>query len=289
VRELLTESLVFTALVALAFMPLEYLVPAREARAQGRATDLGFATVGLVATRLLLLVVVGSSLSELDRFAPDASPFHAAGPELGAALDVALGLLVFELVGYAYHRLAHSVPWLFRLHAVHHSSESMDWLASFRQHPVEIVLMTLAQNAPLVLLGIPLGSHAIVLVLLRLNTVFVHSNIHLPIGPRSPWRFVVATPRFHHRHHQRMDATGEPTNFASLLPVLDVAFGTFDEGESTDFGLEAPMPTSFLGLVLHPFRRAAPGPRPTSAQGRSRPSLHRSTPLDSPRDTGRSY
>ena len=106
--------------------------------------------------------------------------------------ETAVGLLLFELAGYAYHRLAHAVPALWRLHELHHSSETMDWLASFRQHPLEILLMTLAQNAPLVLLGVPLGAHATVLVGLKLATVFVHSNVRVPLGPL---RFIVATPR----------------------------------------------------------------------------------------------
>ena len=140
--------------------------------------------------------------------------------------DIAVGLLLFELGGYAYHRLAHAVPALWRLHEIHHSSETMDWLASFRQHPLEIVLVTLAQNAPLVLLGVPLGAHAAVLVALKLATVFVHSNVRVPIGPL---RFVVATPRFHHRHHQR---GGAVANFASFLPLLDVLFGSYSDETS---------------------------------------------------------
>jgi sterol desaturase/sphingolipid hydroxylase (fatty acid hydroxylase superfamily) len=159
---------------------------------------------------------------------------------------------VFELVGYAYHRLAHAVPWLWRLHEVHHSSERTDWLASFRQHPLEILLMTLAQNAPLVLLGLPLGSHALVLLALRLNTVFVHAD--LPV-PRGWWSEVVATPAFHHRHHQR---EGAARNFAAAFPWLDRLFGTHDAAPAGPVGLSTPMPRSFLGLLAVPFVRRPP-------------------------------
>src|SRR5690606_2451125 len=100
--------------------------------------------------------------------------------DLPAMVRVGLGLLVFELGGYAYHRLAHRVPALWRLHAVHHSAPAMDWLAAFRQHPLEIVLMTIAQNVPIVMLGVPLGEHAIVVLLLAVNTVFVHANLRVP-------------------------------------------------------------------------------------------------------------
>jgi sterol desaturase/sphingolipid hydroxylase (fatty acid hydroxylase superfamily) len=140
------------------------------------------------------------------------------------------------------------VPALWRLHEIHHSSETMDWLASFRQHPLEIVLVTLAQNAPLVLLGIPLGAHTTVLVTLKLATIFVHSNLRVPIGAL---RFVVATPRFHHRHHQR---GGAVANFASFLPFLDALFGSYSDETSDRFGLDRPLPDSFLGLLVAPVR-----------------------------------
>jgi len=111
------------------------------------------------------------------------------------------------------------------------------------------VLVTLAQNAPLVLLGVPLGAHATVLVGLKLATVFVHSNIRVPIGPL---RFVVATPRFHHRHHQR---DGAAANFASFLPFIDLLFGSHSDATSDRFGVARKLPDSFVGLLVAPLRR----------------------------------
>ncbi|MCA9698776.1 MAG: sterol desaturase family protein, partial [Myxococcales bacterium] len=167
---------------------------------------------------------------------------------LPTALAVPLGLLIFELVGYAYHRAAHAVPLLWRLHAVHHSAPQMDWLASFRQHPLEIVLMTLIQNLPLVLLGIPLGEHALIVLLLAINTVFVHANLRVG-RPGGILCKLVATPAFHHRHH---DAEGPARNFASLLPVLDRLFGTHSEERARSFGLAGGVGArrGFVALML---------------------------------------
>jgi sterol desaturase/sphingolipid hydroxylase (fatty acid hydroxylase superfamily) len=139
------------------------------------------------------------------------------------ALELATGLLLLELGGYAYHRLAHALPCLWRLHALHHSAAQLDWLASFRQHPLELVLLTVVQNAPLVLLDVPLATHASVLLLLKLHTVFVHANIALP---DAAWTRVIAAPRFHHRHHQR---AGVARNYASLFPFIDRLFGTYSD------------------------------------------------------------
>lgn len=217
--ELLGRPLAFTALVALTFVPLEQLLPRAHARVRGAyAADLAYATLGQVAVHGVVTFVLGALLAWL----PLAPPLFVQVSSLGLrkVLDVVTGLVVVELVGYGYHRLAHRVAWLRRLHGVHHSSPCLDWLASFRQHPVELILLTLLQNAPLVLLGIPLTAHATVLALLRLHTVFVHANLRVALGPLE---LLVATPRFHHVHHTR---TGEGTNFAGLLPLLDVLFGT---------------------------------------------------------------
>jgi sterol desaturase/sphingolipid hydroxylase (fatty acid hydroxylase superfamily) len=247
---LVARPLLFVALAALAFLPLEHVAAAHAQRRRRFATDLAFATVGQLVVRLGLVVAVGWVLARLDGIALD-RPLLAGITDRRArfAADIAVGLLLFELGGYAYHRLAHAVPALWRLHEVHHSSETMDWLASFRQHPIEILLLTLAQNAPLVLLGVPLGAHAAVLVGLKLATVFVHSNVRVPVGPL---RFVVATPRFHHRHHQREGATA---NFASFLPVIDLVFGSYSAERARRFGIDRKLPDSFVGLLLAPLRR----------------------------------
>lgn len=240
------EQLVYAALAGGAFAPWEWLRPERDDHdgRMGWQIDLAFATVGAILTHALMAVAVGATLATAARIEP-------WDPGLPTWASVALGILVFEALGYGYHRAAHVVPALWRFHAVHHSADRMYWLASFRQHPVEIVLVTLVQNVPLVLLGISLGEHAVVVVSIRLGTVYVHSNVRVDV-PLLRW--LVATPRFHHRHHDR-DAPA--ANFAALLPVFDRLFGTYSPARARAFGLVEAVPRSFLGLVVHPFRRAA--------------------------------
>lgn len=240
----------FVALAGLAFAPLEHLFGHGRGPRRDRLADLGFATLGEALVHLGMIGIVGVVLAGLEGFGPDALLFEdirARGLRTG--LEIGAGLLIFELVGYAYHRAAHTVPWLWRLHAVHHSAEHMDWLASFRQHPIETLAVTLAQNAPLVLLGIPLGSHALVLLLVRLNTVFVHADLRIP---RGWWSMVIATPRFHHRHHAR---DGAVANYSSMFPWIDWVLGTHDGARADRFGLRSAVPRTFVGLLLLPFGR----------------------------------
>jgi sterol desaturase/sphingolipid hydroxylase (fatty acid hydroxylase superfamily) len=243
---IVVRTLAFAALVGLLFVPLERAFGARRGPRRGRTTDALFATVGEIVSRVGLVFVVAVMLAALEPLAPERS--WLPDTLLGRVLEVVLGLFVIALGGYVYHRLAHAVPFLWRLHAVHHSSESLDWLAAFRRHPLEVMLTTIVQNAPVVLLGIPLGAHVAVIVLLRINTVFVHSNLHVRAGFL---RYVLVTPDYHHRHHARH---GAPKNFSSIFPFIDHLFGTASHEEAGELGLDTPMPETFTGLMLHPFR-----------------------------------
>jgi sterol desaturase/sphingolipid hydroxylase (fatty acid hydroxylase superfamily) len=120
--------LLFTALAGLAFAPLEHLFGRhRGAPRPGRLVDLGFATFGSVLVLLGVATLVGGALAALAGISREEPLLVGIGDRaVRTALEVTMGLLVFELTGYAYHRLAHAVPWLWRLHEVHHSSERMD-------------------------------------------------------------------------------------------------------------------------------------------------------------------
>jgi sterol desaturase/sphingolipid hydroxylase (fatty acid hydroxylase superfamily) len=243
--ELVARPLLFAALMALAFAPLEHLLAAHRPTRTRFATDLGFATAGQVMVQLGTLLLGGALLARVEDFAID-SGLDGLAPRT-AWMQLLLGLLLFELGGYAYHRMAHALPLLWRLHQVHHSSRDMDWLAAFRQHPLEVILMTVFQNAPLVLLGIPLGSHALLLGLLRLHTVFLHANLRIAAGP---WDHLIAMPTFHQRHHA---LHGEPCNYASLFPFLDRLFGSHRSERAHLFGAEGIHAEGFWRLLLAPL------------------------------------
>jgi sterol desaturase/sphingolipid hydroxylase (fatty acid hydroxylase superfamily) len=240
------EPLAYLLLIGLVFAPLERLFPAHEQRHRFKM-DVAFGTLGAILVAFTVPLVAGRSLGALWHYSlVDVGPLASAGWATHMAM-VVLGVFLFELVGYLYHRAAHTNAFLWRLHRIHHSAEEMDWLASFRQHPLEIVLMTVLQNAPLVLLGLSLGDHALVLLFIKANTVFVHSNLEIPTGP---WSRVFAMPHFHHTHHQYGDATMPVANYAAMFPWIDRLFGTYSEARTSEFGLAEKTPTSFSRALL---------------------------------------
>lgn len=68
--------------------------------------------------------------------------------------------LLVDFMGYWSHRLFHQGAW-WPFHAVHHSSEDLDWLGSLRVHPVNDMVNKLVQVTPVLLLGYNPRRHAL--------------------------------------------------------------------------------------------------------------------------------
>src|SRR6185436_18724675 len=147
---------------------------------------------------------------------------------------------------------------LWNFHAVHHSSEQVDWLSSVRLHPLNEVGTRLVHVFPVLLLGFRpdirvLGVYA---PAFAFYSILLHANVNWTYGPL---RAAIASPVFHRWHHTKLQE-GRDKNFAGLFPFWDILFGTYymPEGKlPTDFGIDEQMPENILGQLVHPFRRAA--------------------------------
>jgi sterol desaturase/sphingolipid hydroxylase (fatty acid hydroxylase superfamily) len=171
-----------------------------------------------------------------------------------AWLQVAEVLLLGDLLGYWSHRLFHGRA-LWRFHAIHHSSTSVDWLSSVRLHPINDVVGRVLQAVPLFLLGFRPTILAGYVPFLSFYAVLLHANLRWTFGPL---RYLLASPTFHRWHHTT-EAEGLDKNFAGLFPFLDVLFGTFympRERQPAAYGLlRNDVPAGLLGQLAYPFRR----------------------------------
>ncbi|MGH9026456.1 MAG: sterol desaturase family protein, partial [Acidimicrobiia bacterium] len=189
------------------------------------------------------------------------APFTA--PVLGALpwwVQLLAGILVADVLAYGAHRAAHTVPFLWRFHRVHHSSEELDWLASARLHPVDQIWTRGVAVTGLAALGFTGAVFGLYLAITPIQALFVHSNTRLRFGPL---RWVLGTPEWHHWHHAA-DTDARNCNFAGQLPVIDVLCGTAHmprDRRPAAYGLgdpEPPVPSGWLAQLAAPFRR--PGP-----------------------------
>jgi sterol desaturase/sphingolipid hydroxylase (fatty acid hydroxylase superfamily) len=156
-----------------------------------------------------------------------------------------------DFIGYWTHRLFHSRRW-WPFHAVHHSSEELDWLGSVRVHPINDLVNKLAEVTPLLLLGFNVFATLSAAVFFTFYAIFVHANVNWDFGPL---RSVIATPVFHRWHHSK-DQEAWDKNFAGLLPLWDILFGTYYMPQGRwpeNFGIHDPMPKTFWGQLWEPF------------------------------------
>jgi sterol desaturase/sphingolipid hydroxylase (fatty acid hydroxylase superfamily) len=145
--------------------------------------------------------------------------FDLSGWPVWAA--AALGVVVYELLAYAYHRGMHSVDAWFRVsHQMHHSAERLDVYGAFWFSPLDIVGWTLVPSVALTLLGLPPAAATTTILVITFLGMFQHANLRTPrwLG------YFVQRPESHTVHHARGI---HAKNYADL-PVIDMLFGTFE-------------------------------------------------------------
>ena len=106
-------------------------------------------------------------------------------------------------------------------------------------------------NLPAAVLGFPVETLAVLIAFRGIWSIYVHSNVRLPIGPL---RWFIGAPELHHWHHERARETG---NYSDISPLMDILFGTYrcPDHEPAAYGVEEPAPRSYLGQLLWPFTR----------------------------------
>lgn len=204
------------------------------------------------------LLVLGASLifgisgeSELAAFYADG---HGPLATLPLWVQAILFLVVSDFMLYWVHRAFHGGA-LWKYHAIHHSSEELDWISAARFHPVNIILGSVLVDVALLLAGISPKIMLWVGPLTIAHSAFVHANLNWTFGP---FKYVIATPVFHRWHHTMADVGGM-TNYAGTFPIWDLMFGTFRMPEGAlpeDYGIDDPhMPKGFVGQVAYPVRQ----------------------------------
>ncbi|TFW29361.1 sterol desaturase family protein [Massilia arenosa] len=240
------------------FLPLERLGALHRQPVLRRevAADLGYYFLNTLLLGVVLSGPLGFVVWGADRLLP--ASFQAALTELPMWTRALLALVVGEFGYYWGHRLSHEIPFLWRFHAVHHSATQMDFLVNNRAHPVDLVVARLFTFVPIYALGVanPLSPSDNVLVGLLLAisahwSYLIHANVR--------WRFrwiawLLTTPAFHHWHHTRTGAVNR--NYASVLPCMDLIFGTYHvpKGEWPEaYGITETMPEMLSEQLVHPL------------------------------------
>jgi sterol desaturase/sphingolipid hydroxylase (fatty acid hydroxylase superfamily) len=242
------------------FVPLERLFalrPEQDVFRPGWRTDLAYFGISALLLQLTTLLTLRPAMVLFDWAASaDVQAWVSGQPRLVQFVEI---LVLTDVCQYWIHRAFHRVPLLWRFHEIHHSAETMDWIAGARLHLVDVAATRGLTYVPIYVLGFDPAALVAYVVFVSVQATFIHANVRFEFG-RLAW--VVATPRFHHWHHG-IEPEAVDKNFAIHLPLLDWLFGTFHlpPGQwPAGYGVqsERPVPDGFLRQLVHPFGRRPP-------------------------------
>lgn len=240
-------------LAACLFTPLERLFPLhrRPLLRRDLKLDLTHFFLNEAVRKSTIILTTGLMYYFLSR--NTGHPFRVFIKDLPLWAQLFLAFAVADFANYWFHRWMHTVPWLWRIHAIHHSIEEMDWLASARLNPLDQIIRRTLSFGVLFLFGFPPGVFKVYTPLLIFWAIFIHANVRFRFG----WlEFVLATPAFHHFHHAH-EPEFKNRNFSGLFPVWDILFGTFSLPRHRwpiQYGVNEPVGATWLAHLAYPFR-----------------------------------
>lgn len=220
--------------------------------------DFSYAVMNEIIFTPIVVLSITAVIFFLNRNSEIFSNFYFKNSELlqigklSTIFQVIVVLILNDFVGYWIHRLFHT-DFFWKMHAIHHSPETLTWTANLRNHPLNDVIQKFLQIVALICLGAPTKILVSVELILFFQNCFAHSIVPIRSGW---WDKLIVLPRFHRKHHEVAHQFKYGCNFAGLLPIWDVLFGTadFKESENPIYGINPPMPNRFIDQLLYPYR-----------------------------------
>ena len=185
-------------------------------------------------------------------------------------LIFSLFLLLDDLTQYWWHRMSHSVKWLYNLHRPHHNASYLSIRVVYRNNFFYYLLMPgLWLSGLLIYLGG--GWVYAVYIVIKMTVIFgAHSDVRwdkplYEISWLSPLMWVlervISTPATHSAHHGKYlsdAATHYKGNYGNLLFFWDVLFGTakITRKYPQEFGVENLPKTSIAEQLIWPLAKA---------------------------------
>ncbi len=171
----------------------------------------------------------------------------------GAQLPFWAGFVIFLLIRdgaeFAFHLAQHNVPFLWKMHSLHHSDPEMTALTTNRHFWGDRAIKTLTVWSLAATVISPTGAMLSAYAAISFYNYFIHANLKVNFG-RLCW--LLNCPAYHRRHHSRLPEHYN-SNYAAMFPIFDVICGTYRKPDGwPPTGLEF-APTRFGELVAWPF------------------------------------
>ena len=166
-------------------------------------------------------------------------------------------IIVADLYRYISHRLEHAVPFLWSMHSFHHSAEALTFVTGARHYWVEKIIVGGFFPPLSILFDIPPPLLAATVIIYFLPDNCAHLNVRFPLGRFITW---FNSPQWHRIHHSTQPEHFNK-NFASLLPLWDIVFGTAHIPHPDEYPPTGIVPGEKCGIaasIVWPLRRYLP-------------------------------
>jgi len=185
--------------------------------------------------------------------------------DLPVWIEWVIGFAILDFVIWGQHLVTHKVPFLWRLHRVHHTDEDFDATTAVRFHPLEIVFSIFVKSVAVALIGAPAALVVLFEAAVNGTALFNHANLRIPIWLDKILRLFVVTPDMHRVHHSVIN-TETDSNYGFALSIWDRIFGTYvDQPEAGHDNMQIGLidwqddaPTKLGWSLLLPFRNPPP-------------------------------
>lgn len=138
-------------------------------------------------------------------------------------LQLSLSILLLDVWMYAWHRLNHQLPLLWRFHSFHHKDEKMNSTTALRFHAAELLFSYPGKAFVCFLFGINYFPLIVYEILFFIAVIIHHSNMYITERADKIYRILFASPLLHRIHHsKKFDETN--SNFGALFSFWDILF-----------------------------------------------------------------
>lgn len=178
----------------------------------------------------------------------------------GGWFEVVVGifgfLLIFDFFYYTFHRMQHTIPFLWKMHKVHHSIENLNCINCYH-HIFEEVLRFPVITIPMAfLLKFDTGQIIFATSFVGTWSYYIHSDMKLHISQAIPF----FNDNAHHRIHHGYEKKYYNKNYSAFFPIWDKIFGTYKKPNYNEafprVGLaEIQQPDSMLNYLIIPFKK----------------------------------
>lgn len=150
-----------------------------------------------------------------------------------------LSFLLLDVLIYAWHRLNHIFPSLWKAHELHHQEKELSIFSTFHFSPIEIAYSTAWKSIVYPALGILPEAFFVYNAVFFLVILFHHSNYKLSYQWDKIISGVIVTPGLHHLHHSVILKESN-SNYGSVFSFWDKIFGsaTKYEKQKIEYGVK---------------------------------------------------